>query len=594
LQQVVQRYTEAQGHRIANDHTAAVKIGKNNKLLYATQARIQQANQVMTHKNMPLSLNAGAQKNGLVNDQILLTVTPQFRAEPGNLLPDNVTPQAHQAHNVLLPSECEKGAISIIGTYTKIQKSVGNARNYKDAKHYSGRIAEHIAQSNAPGDTKTGCYDEWHTLQNGLDKATSAWNRNSYDRADIDEMFTDLDDHALRGEFHSDFSFNQAQTAYEATYIFSATTKAHALFEKIICRFDRKMTDIETKVMKTVNTGTVGEHQELVTSANARDQLKGFFINRSYNKAIIDQAINLVPQSVQLLQMLQAGFTANRAGDKYESTATFFKDSKLETMAKTVLQSIDKHVVALTARNSKSLQAGSGLNAEVNPDIGQSYGIVGGQYNFTDAGRWNWHWASVIIKTNGDNVTMEAHATHKVGNEAHNKNWDFKMYGTAANSGETFHDEWKGKGFGNAPVTVLGVPRDNSHLLLRLNERGISTLNQITSIQARQAANDLFMFLNPIANSATSKQQLILNYLHVLPDISSLPASFRANYLNADLASLDTAMQDLINDAGTDKEQLAQKAKAHKDATYLRNNLRTFYTLTSHYIGHKKKTGTFV
>lgn len=592
-QRVVQRYTVKDNHRIANDHTAAVKIEKNNKLLYATQERINHANQVMTAKRMPLSLTAGAQKNGLVDDKNLLTVTPKFKLQSSNQLPPEVTPKDDVTHNVLLPAECEKGAISIIGAFTQTKKSDTNTMVYEEQHHYQARIGELLAKSNAGGGTKTGWFNSWVTLENGVKEATSAWNKKTYPKAEIDQMFLDLNDAQLKSEFTSNFKLSDDPTKYQSKYIINSDTKERALFEKIIRRFDKKMTDIETEIMKTVETGNVNEKAELVTAANLRDQLIGFFTNLNYNKAAIDSAINLVPEKNQLLLLLQEGFRANNAGDKYEATSYFSKDSNLAKMAQKVLEAIDKHVVSLTARNTKSLQNNSGLNTEVNPDIGQSYGIIGGQYNFTDAGRWNWHWASVIIKTNGDNVTMEAHASHKVGKETHNEKWDFKMYGTAVNSGQTFHDQWKGDEFGNAPVTVLGVARDNPYYHTLANQRSITGLTEQQVSNALVCENNLYMFLTPLMEKSKTKQELINDYQLGLPNLDNLPAHYRQNYLNADLALLDTAMNKLINNIGDEPEQLQSKDDAHKYAEKLRKESNLFRMVATHYEGHKKKTGEF-
>gem|GEM_PF-4634446 len=589
--QIVQRYTVANGHRIANDHTAAVAIGVNNKLLYTTQGRIDESNQVLANKSMPVRLDGGAQRNGLVDDQVLLTVTPRFTPQVGNQMPDPVTPQADVTHGVLLPAECEKGAISIIGAFTKTARSATNAYAYHDKDHANARIGELLVQSTAGNGAKNAWYQRWSELDKGVDKATTARNRNVYERTEMDLMFTALNNAGLRQEFRSDFDL--VVDRYEANYVYSALERSRSLFERIIRAFDKAMADIETEIMLTVDTGTVGEQAELVNAATLKAQLINFFAHQNYNKAAIDQAIAMVPEQAQLLQALRDGFAANRAGNAYVSTALFSKDNKLRALAQSVLGSIDRHVAALTARNTKSLQAGSGLNAEVNPEIGQSYGIIGGHYNFTEGGRWNWHWASVVMKTLDENITMEAHASHRIGNETHNDRWDFKMYGTAVAGNQTFHDEWKGDGFGKAPVTVLGVARDNPLHENLATPRGITGLNAIQTEAAIACANTLYTYLLPLSNASLTQQQLIAAYQPGIPALVDLPTIFIDNYLQPDLTDFNLAMQDLINNVGTAQEQLDRTVDVNDAAADLKPLVSSFYIIAKHYQGHKKKQGVF-
>jgi hypothetical protein len=588
---VVQRYTEQNGHRIANDHTAAVAVGVNNKLLYTTQGRIDESNQALENKSMPVRLDAGAQRNGLVHDQVLLTVTPRFTPQVGNQMPDTLTPQGDVVHGVLLPAECEKGAISIIGAFTKTQKSGANTYVYNDKDHANARIGELLAQSTAGNGAKNAWYQRWSDLDEGVAKAVTARNRNVYEQGEMNLMFTALNNANLLREFRSDFDL--VGNRYEANYVYSALARSRSLFERIIRTFDKSMADIETEIMRTVDTGTVGEQAELVNADTLKGQLINFFAHQNYDKAAIDQAIAMVPEQAQLLQALQDGFAANRAGNAYVSTAFFGKDAKLEALAQSVLGSIDRHVAALTARNTKSLQAGSGLNAEVDPEIGESYGIVGGHYNFTEGGRWNWHWASVIMKTLNDNITMEAHASHRIGNETHNDRWDFKMYGTAVAGNQTFHDEWKGDGFGKAPVTVLGVARDNPIHEGLLTPRGITGLSAIETTAAIACAETFYDYLVPLSNTALTQHQLMAAHQPGRPALDDLPALFMANYLQPDLNDLDLAMQDLINNVGTAQEQLDRTVDVNDAAIDLKPLVKTFYILAKHYQGHKKKQGIF-
>jgi hypothetical protein len=591
---VVQRYTTVNGHRIANDHTAAVKEGVNNKELYATQAMINASNGVLTGKKMPIRLDAGARKDGLVDDRELLTVTPRIEAEMGNLMHDNYSPKANEGegHPVLLPAECEKGALSIIGAMTKVNKSAGNTRDYEDHEHEKARIGEMLAHSAEGNATKTRYYQDWVRLEEGMAPAVTAYNRRVYPKADIDAMFIALNDPALLNEFTPNFDENPTHTHYLPNWIFSAETKADALFKRIIAAFDKKMGETESRIMKRVDTGTAGQQQELSDAVDLKDVLEAFFRNRDYDKNAIDQVIAQSPARAQLETRIRENFADQ--GGKYVSTAMFSKDSKLQQLMKDVIADLDKQIAALTQRNTKSLQNGSGLNAEVNPAIGQSYGIIGGHYDINEGGRWNWHWASVIMKTAGDNVTMEAHASHKQGEETHNDRWDFKMYGTAANSNQTFHDEWKSQGFGKAPVTVLGVARDRPDKHAEVTLRGITGLNQVQTQTAADGALALFVFFKPLGEPATNREGLIARYRGGVPDRAGLPAGFTRDFLQTHLDALGPLITDLEAAVLAPDVLLAKEASVREHAKGLTKKLATFYTLAQHYDGHQRKRGVFV
>ncbi|MEK7323412.1 MAG: DUF4157 domain-containing protein [Pseudomonadota bacterium] len=597
---VVQRYTVAHGHRIANDHTAAVEIGVNNKLLYATPGQILASNQIMRRKQMPISLETGVQRDGLVDDQVLHAVTPKFEQPRSNMnfMTGDVSPQAGGAHQVVLPSECEKGAIAVIGAFTKTQRSAGNARVYHDKDHANARIGELLSQSTAAGVQKDTWYQDWVALDEGVDKATAAYNSHVYGVADMVLLFQRLNDPTLRQEFLSNFERNEADTAFEPTYIFDTRVKSRVLFEKITRAFDAKMAAIETAIMRTVDTGTVGEQAELIAASDLQRQLELFFANRDYDRAAIDQAIAMVPETIELQTALNQLLRLNQAGDKYESAIWFREQTRLREFTSRILETVGKHVVALTARNTKSLGAGSGLNAEVNPEIGQSYGIVGGNYNFSEGGRWNWHWAAVIMKAAGDNVTMEAHRSHRVGVETHNDRWDFKMYGTAAGGGQTFHDEWRDQGFGKAPVTVLGIAREAPTRQAEAHARGIDLLNDPQTQLAITAAENIFVFVLPLEDAKKTKAELMLAYQNGIggmgPALGDLPAGFVAANIQGDWDNLVAAMNDLIGDMGTAEEQLNRTVDVNDAALDVKQEIQIFYQVAKNYQGHMRKRGVFL
>ncbi len=588
---VVQRYATAGGHRIANDHTAAVKEGKNNKDLFATQARIDASNAIFAEKRMPISLTAGAAKGGLVDDQVLLTATPTFVATPSNKMSAEMTPRAGAQH-VLLPSECELGAISIIGALTKTARSAGNQHVYEDKDHDQARIGELLSRSTAPGGTKDAWFASWVTLDAARDKAVTAHETLRFDKVAIDDMFLGLNDAVLKGEFDGDFEPSEDRARYIANYLFSPAQKAQALFKRILTAFDKKVEALEAKVMATVATGTAGQREELETAVTLKDTLANFFQNRNYDKASIDAVIQHSPQRAQLEQQIREEFAATQAG-KYLSTATFYKDTKVAAFAAKVLADLDKQIGVLTARNTKSLGNGSGLNAEVNPGIGESYGIVGGQFDLGEGGRWNFHWASVILKAGADNVTMEAHRTHKQGNETHNDRWDFKMYGTAAAGGQTFHDEWKSQGFGKAPVTVKGIVRDEPQGNNFITKWGIDALTLPQTVLAKAAIHALKVFMTPLSVLGASRQELIDQYKTGVPSLANLPPKTIALMVEPFLTAIGEAIDRLEKKAGSPDDLLKDEQRIKKHSGSACGVFDAFTSVVDHYVGHKKKQGLF-
>ena len=594
---VAQRYTIKEGHRIANDHTAAVKEGKNNKLLYATTERISESNLAMNSKQMPLSLNQGSQKNGLVEDKTLYSVTPEYKGErvKHSGLPDSLTPKSCPTHKVLLPSECEKGAISIVGSFTKTKRSEANTRVYHDKDHANARIGELLAQSTADGGVKDTWYTTWSTFDEGRDKAAKSYKNISYSKSDKVFIFdTTLNDPGLSKDFLKKFKENDDKTKFVPNFVYSSDKRGREFCKKVVYKFDEKIAEVETEIMKTVATDTLAHKTELITAADLRDKLKNFFDTGEYPKKEIDEAIAMVPNSAGLLQALNK-FREDSETKEYVSKDTLYKQKKVKVLAEKVLMSISKHVANLTGRNTRNIGSGTGLNTGVNPDIGQSYGIIGGNYDSEEGGRWNWHWASVIMKPGEDNVTMEAHASHKQGKEAHNHRWDFKMYGALANSGQTFHDEWKGDGvsadgFGKGAVTVLGVMRDKPALQGKVEELHIDGLGKLDTQAAKTSSASMLLLMIDLKDDSKSKDDLVSTY-GAGPVTDNLPDLFVQKKLTAKLEELKQAMTKLTGGVGNEaKNKKAVNAKA--DDLFL--EIAIFYKAVSNYERHNKLNGTFV
>ena len=595
---VAQLYNVANNHRIANDHTAAVEIGVNNKNFYATQQRIDESNTELDSKQMPITFARGGQQDGLVDDQVLFTVLPQFSLDKSNKNPLHglVKPQSDALEGVKLPAECEKGAISIIGAFTKSKRSVGNQRVYDDKDHGNARIGELLSNSTAGVAQKDLWYNRWVELDDGLAIAARAFNSESYPRQNMINMLGWLLDGSLNAEFRKYFDVNDAGTHFVPNYNYSVAERSRNLLERIIRAFDDKIADLEARVMATVDTGTAGQQAELATATNLSDQLRGFFLGGNYNKAAIDQAIAMVPETAQLNELLREYFVESADHTSYNPDITFNRQAKLAAFATKVLTALSKQIHRLTARNIKSQGGGSGLNAEVNPEIGQSYGIIGGNYNMDEGGRWNWHWASVIMKTAQDNITMEAHASHRQGNETHNTRWDFKMYGTQVGSNQTFHDEWKSQGFGRAPVTVTGVVREDPALIGNATAQGLDVLTLPELDGALDAVNGLYRFVNPLANLNLSKAEMIqlynLRQAGVAAYLAALPAAYVAANIQADYDALVNGMVDLI--AGVLEEQVLadREVDVYDAAKDLMDTIIPFYLNTlKPYVIYRRRKG---
>jgi Domain of unknown function (DUF4157) len=81
-----------------------------------------------------------------------------------------------------------------------------------------------------------------------------------------------------------------------------------------------------------------------------------------------------------------------------------------------------------------------GINKFANPGVGQGYTMSSGGTSYPGKTTWNFHWGGVVMKSNNlqDTITLENYA---VAGDVENERWDIAMYGTAANKGQTFHEQ---------------------------------------------------------------------------------------------------------------------------------------------------------
>ena len=141
---------------------------------------------------------------------------------------------------------------------------------------------------------------------------------------------------------------------------------------------------------------------------------------------------------------------------------------------------------ALGKDGREAFDAHVGINRHANPEIGDAYTMVteGTMPGFAATGKtWNFHWAGVIGKDGGDNLTLEGYAINagpaiKEAKETLkgealakkieelkvwaadyvDRDWLFQMYGT--DPGETFHDDHLKSGtHGNRATTMHATGR---------------------------------------------------------------------------------------------------------------------------------------
>jgi hypothetical protein len=141
---------------------------------------------------------------------------------------------------------------------------------------------------------------------------------------------------------------------------------------------------------------------------------------------------------------------------------------------------------ALGEDGREAFDAHVGINRYANPEIGDAYNMVTEKqmpgFSKQSGRTWNFHWAGVIAKDGGDNITLEGYAIsaaeeirkakQTLSGEALNKeierlkkwaadyvdrDWVFQMYGT--DPGETFHDDHLKSGTHGNRATTFHVKK---------------------------------------------------------------------------------------------------------------------------------------
>jgi len=153
---------------------------------------------------------------------------------------------------------------------------------------------------------------------------------------------------------------------------------------------------------------------------------------------------------------LEAPVAGNASGEA-ETRAYSPENMKNEILSRfmeggdiSLYEAMEKH---LSKEEMQILDEFMGINRFASPQVGEGYTISTGGENFEGKKTWNFHWAGVVMKSGGDNVTLENYATGEA--EAKNSDWEFQMYGPPSKEGQTFHEQHRGmKQHGKSPTTM--------------------------------------------------------------------------------------------------------------------------------------------
>ena len=590
----VQRFKEVGPYHISNDDTAAVGKATNNKELYATTERIDEANRLLGVSVSNVRFTKGAAKTHA--DKRLLTAKPVIDGPSvqANMLGDTYSPVADASPTtktgVHLPSECEKGAVAIIGAFVQDKKLPGNAFVYLTKDHSNARIANLIAQSPAGNVQKQQWYDEWVRIEALVDKAAAGYNQaqksDEIDLPPVKAVRTEVfktDPALARDEFLDHYT-----PGGERYVVKTARAEGAAVLRKLIRALDEKLNAIERTVMSSVDDTYRGYDQDVTDAKDLRDKLVALYAANSFPKATVDAALNMTGQTGNL-----AKYFAIKQDDpaSYANNLSIFSESRMKSFLEELVAAINTQIVRLEARREGRFGTVGNQNKAVDPKIGEAYGIIGGQFDVAKGGRWNWHWAGVVLKTPTDNVTMEAHASHKKGDETHNESWDFKMYGRPmlGNEGKTFHEIWRGQGFGKAPVTMVGEASDARVVEYHLEGHSLDEVNEY-----RAGADLMFKVMTTLSKDGITKEQMVEYYFRRIDDVlqvtnKRLPRAFVEEKLHPELNDQLEAMFSLKNEELGLMEEIDLELKVIHHAKSVAKKMQVFYVVSGIYQGIVQK-----
>ncbi len=102
----------------------------------------------------------------------------------------------------------------------------------------------------------------------------------------------------------------------------------------------------------------------------------------------------------------------------------------------------------LTDQQKLAVEKAAGINRGADPAIGEGYHMSTGGNTHPGLGpddfTWNFHWAGVVMKSAGENCTLENYSVNEYDRE--NREWVFQLYGVPrgkqdAKAGQTFQEE---------------------------------------------------------------------------------------------------------------------------------------------------------
>lgn len=168
-------------------------------------------------------------------------------------------------------------------------------------------------------------------------------------------------------------------------------------------------------------------------------------------------------------------------GSRKEAVITAPESSESDTMVETPVDTIDGTsegdvqglaqaiyraveraygvtIDTLSKTDTSLLEKQAGFNSGASPEVGESYVTTPDRWREDfEAGEstWSYHWAGVIMKDGGDDVTLENVRATGVGMS---RDWYYGMYGTEK-EGQSFHEEQMAGGwFGNKGTTMVVRP----------------------------------------------------------------------------------------------------------------------------------------
>jgi hypothetical protein len=174
------------------------------------------------------------------------------------------------------------------------------------------------------------------------------------------------------------------------------------------------------------------------------------------------------------------------------------------------------------------------------------------------------------------------------------------MYGrpqAEGSAGKTFHDIWRGQGFGQAPVTVLGEASVAAEP--RIRQFHLTGLSLVQVAACRQGANELRQIMLPLADKTKDKDQIIGLYDASRADVlritvHELPFLFVAERLDPGLKRQQTQVARLREaDLGL-LERFTIEGDVADGAAELRDRLGSFNEALDAYEYSGKKTGALV